>query len=111
MTKPEANGVFLVYGVSDFPAVEEDDTTVRAFYIILPIDHRFPDSDKHKSYFSAHVAGNHHVLFKMPAWPYPLFPDVPESKELYDALIDVRINDSWRRCKGEERRNLTVAHF
>lgn len=86
VNKPESNGPFLVYEVPDFPAAK-DGKEVRGFYILLPIDHRFPDMDEEVNWYSAHVAGGQHVLFKMPAWPYPLQPGIANGDYLYKAIM------------------------
>ena len=85
--KPETNGPFLIYQVPDFPGAKEG-TEHKGFYIIMPVDHRFPDMDEETTWYSAYVSGSHHVLFKFPAWPYALWPKADNGEILYDSILD-----------------------
>ena len=88
MTKPEANGPFLVYDVPDFPGAEAG-TEHRGFYILFPIDHRFPEGNIEVNFYTGYVKSDNEVVFKFPAWPYPLYPGLPNTKLLYQALTSV----------------------
>ena len=87
-TKPEANGRFIIYDVPDFPGAETG-TERRAFYIAFPIDHPFPEGNEEINFYTAFVAGEYHVIFKFPAWPHALYPDLPGTKDLYEAFVKV----------------------
>ena len=68
----------------------------------MPIDHRFPELDEEINWYSAHVAGSHQVLFRMPAWPYPLWPKANNAEILYNAIL--------RQVPEPVRKSMNAAH-
>lgn len=73
LSRPEANGPFIVYDILGFPGAKQGTEVMRAFYILLKIDPRFADMDAHTHWYTAHTVGAA-VHFKVPAWPFPLYP-------------------------------------
>jgi hypothetical protein len=73
LARPEANGPFLVYDVPGFEGAKAGTEVVRAFYILLKIDPRFQEMDSHINFYTARAVGAT-VHFKVPAWPFCLFP-------------------------------------
>lgn len=73
--KPEKNGPFLVYPVPDFPGIDGR-TEHKGFFIVLPVDGRFLDMDDKINWWTGNVSGEKHLLFKVPAWPYFLWPQI-----------------------------------
>jgi hypothetical protein len=71
--KPECNGPFLIYRVPNFDGAK-DGTEFKGFYIILGINKDFLEIDDSTNWFSANVTGTQHLLFRMPAFPYALWP-------------------------------------
>jgi hypothetical protein len=82
------NGPFMVYDCPDFEA--KANIQMRAFYIVLRIDHRFVELDDNTNFYSARVVGTHQIQFKVPAWPFPLFPHPKNqhSDKFWRALTD-----------------------
>lgn len=44
--------------------------------------------DEEITWYSGNVAGATHLLFRMPAWPYPLWPKAVNSEYLYASITD-----------------------
>lgn len=86
-TKPESNGPFLIYEVPNFQGAEAD-TEHKGFYMLLPIEHCFPDMDEEVNWCSGHVAGSTHILFRIPAWPHALYPKALNSEILYKSILE-----------------------
>lgn len=80
------NGPFLIYDCPDFEA--KQNIQMRAFYIILRIDHRFVELDDNANFYSARVLGAHQIQFRVPAWPFALFPHTKNqnSEEFWKVL-------------------------
>ena len=85
LSKPEAHGPFTVVDVPNHPAADPSKET-RAFYIMYPYDHRFTEADQVKDWVTANVVGNHEVLVKVPAWIFPMFPDMPNHERSFTAI-------------------------
>ena len=85
LSKPEAHGPFTVVDVPNHPAADPSKET-RAFYIMYPYDHRFTEADQAKDWVTANVVGNHEVLVKVPAWIFPMFPDMPNHERSFTAI-------------------------
>jgi len=92
---PEANGPFLIYDVPDFPAAK-DGKELRAFYMLLQVDHRYQEWDPSINWFTGHVVGSHHIMFKVPAWPFALYPKTPNAEVLYESMME-QVDDSVRK--------------
>jgi hypothetical protein len=71
--KPECNGPFLIYRVPNFDGAKPG-TEFKGFYIMLGINKDFLEIDDSTNWFSATVTGTQHILFRMPAFPYALWP-------------------------------------
>jgi hypothetical protein len=74
----KANGPFMIYDCPDFPA--KKDVQMRAFYIVLGIDERFIRMDETTTWYSGRVVGKHQVEFRVPAWPFPLYPHAKNTR-------------------------------
>jgi hypothetical protein len=86
-TRPESHGPFLVYFVPDLEAVETG-KEVPGYYMLLKIDPRFPDMDEEINWYSGSVTSTGaHCLFKMPAWPFSLWPNGVNAATLYDTMM------------------------
>lgn len=81
---PESNGPFLVYDVPDLPGTSG--VQYKGFYLILPIDTRFVDMDDEVAWYTGACSGSKGLLFKLPAWPFVLYPK-GDSRKHYDNLL------------------------
>ena len=73
--------------MSDFDAVETG-KEVPGCYMLLKIDPQFPDMDKEINWYSGSVTSTGaHCLFKMPAWPFALWPNGVNAGALYDTIM------------------------
>ena len=85
---PECNGPFLVYDIPDMKCVDGTADECRGFYIILPSDNRFTELDDEMNWYSARVTADGKKLqFKVPGWPFALFPKLRHSTFLYNAIV------------------------
>jgi hypothetical protein len=72
--KPECNGPFLLYKVPNFDGAK-DGTEFKGFYIMLEINKDFLKiNDSANYWFSTNVTGTKPILFRIPAFPYVLWP-------------------------------------
>ena len=95
ISKPEANGPFLIYEVPNF--VGADNTTeYSGFYILLWIDGRYAEIDLQTTWYSGKVVSATQVLFQMPAWPYCMYPFGPHSRLIYDSIVN-QVDDQVKK--------------
>jgi hypothetical protein len=73
------NGPFLIYDCPDFLA--KKNIQMRAFYMILEIDERYIAMDEGANWYTGRVASPQQVEFRVPAWPFPLFPHLKNDKQ------------------------------
>lgn len=71
----------------DLPCIE-DGKECKGFYFLLPIDHRYPDYDDTVNWYTGHVVGSSFIMFKVPAFPFALFPVPGTPRQLYDCLAN-----------------------
>lgn len=83
--RPECNGPFLLYRVPDFSGAEAG-TEHKGFYMILPIDMRYVDIDDEINWFGGNVSGSQHLLFRVPSFPYPLYPWLKNGDGFYKCI-------------------------
>ena len=57
------------------------------FYMLLRIDNRYAEMDDTINWYTGQVIGAKMVRFQMPAWPFPLWPQGPDSQALYSAVL------------------------
>jgi hypothetical protein len=81
--KPESVWPFVIYPVPDFPAATPGQEH-RGFYIMCPVDPRFEAHDDTIDWYTGRVINDHMLHFKIPAWPYHLFPNVGDGTWLYE---------------------------
>jgi hypothetical protein len=74
----KANGPFIIYDCPDFEAKKH--IQMRAFYIVLGIDERFLRMDENANWYSAKVVPPYQVHFRIPAWPFALYPHPKNTK-------------------------------
>jgi hypothetical protein len=74
----KANGPFIIYDCPDFEAKKH--IQMRAFYIVLGIDERFLRMDENANWYSARVVPPYQVHFRIPSWPFALYPHPKNTK-------------------------------
>lgn len=85
---PECNGPFLVYDIPDMACVDGTVNECRGFYIVCPTDNRFTVMDDEVNWYSAEVASDGcSILFKVPAWPFGMYPKGKHSAFLYNSIV------------------------
>jgi hypothetical protein len=96
--KPECNGPFLIIKVPDFDGVK-DGIQFKGFYIMLGISRDFLEIDDTTNWFSANVTGMKHILFRIPAFPYYLWPWLKgDAGELLMQTIQDQVPESVQRA-------------
>lgn len=99
-SKPESNGPVLVYDVPDMPG-SDGTQEYKGYYILLPIDNRFVDIDDTIVWYKANVIADKLILFRVPAWPYALWPNSAYSRDFYDLIMNqvgLPIQKSMNAC-------------
>jgi hypothetical protein len=86
---PECNGPFLIYDVPDMICVDGSVNECRGFFFLLPTDSRFTEMDDETNwYYLASVTSDGlGVLFKVPGWPFRMYPKGKFSRKLYDSVV------------------------
>ena len=85
---PERHGIFTIYPAPDLPG-KVPGSEVPGFSIIIDTDHRFFELDPEGGWYIANVVGKtNHVLFRVPAWIYALYPAPKPTKETYPLVTD-----------------------
>jgi hypothetical protein len=74
----KSNGPFIIYDVPDFEAKKH--IQMRVFYIMLGIDERFLRMDENANWYSAKVVAPYQVHFRIPCWPFVLYPHPKNAK-------------------------------
>ena len=62
-------------------------TEYRGFYCLLPTDNRFAEMDDEITWYSGRVLNSTQVLFRLPAWPFCLWPKGDHSRDLYAQVV------------------------
>ena len=85
---PECNGPFLIYPVPDFPGASGD-SEYKGYYIMYPMDSRFVEMDDTTNWVTGWVHSNGTcVVIKVPAWPFPMWPNGRHHQFLYDQIVN-----------------------
>jgi hypothetical protein len=89
LSRPEVNSPFIIYDVNGLKGAKEGTEVGRAFYMLMEVEPRFLDMDDTTTWYSAHTVGAQ-VHFKVPAWPFPLFPSPlnKKSDEFFKSLTE-----------------------
>lgn len=110
MKKPESAWPMLVYTVPDFPGVV-DGTEHKGLYILCDVDKRFEEFDGTVDWYTGCVCGGNDKMlhFKVPAFPFPLFPNVTDGEWLYQGIqsqvgahVQKSMNDAHANLDDQE---------
>jgi hypothetical protein len=96
--EPECNGPFLTCKVPDFEGAKAG-TEHKGFYIILPITKEFLYVDDTTNWFSANVTSSKHIMIRIPAFPYPLWPWLKDGEgEQFMKTIQEQVPEPVRKA-------------